>query len=113
MSRRGEMTGGFLDIKRSRLELYSIVQQMHARKVEFEVLFYGEMELFLKHNDFSDISNYLNYTKTVQEALEKAVHASNDKASNVEKLRMEVDTLEREVLYLKFVFYSLLFYYLK
>uniref|UniRef100_A0A0R3RY53 Structural maintenance of chromosomes protein n=1 Tax=Elaeophora elaphi TaxID=1147741 RepID=A0A0R3RY53_9BILA len=71
MSRRGEMTGGFLDVKRSRLELYSTVQQMHARKVEFE------------------------------EALEKAIHASNDKASNVEKLRMEVDTLEREVLYLK------------
>ncbi|MCP9259205.1 Structural maintenance of chromosomes protein [Dirofilaria immitis] len=71
MSRRGEMTGGFLDMKRSRLELYNAVQQMHARKVEFE------------------------------EAHENAVHASNEKASNVEKLRMEVDTLEREVLYLK------------
>ncbi|VDK78790.1 unnamed protein product [Litomosoides sigmodontis] len=71
MSRRGEMTGGFLDVKRSRLELHSAVQQMHARKVEFE------------------------------EALEKAIHASNDKAANVEKLRMEVDILEREVSYLK------------
>nr|CDP95798.1 BMA-SMC-3, isoform b [Brugia malayi] len=50
MSRRGEMTGGFLDVKRSRLELYSAVQQMHAQK-------------------------HFNYTKNVQEALEKAVHA--------------------------------------
>lgn len=40
MSRRGEMTGGFLDVKRSRLELYSAVQQMHAQKVQFEVFFF-------------------------------------------------------------------------
>lgn len=38
MGRRGEMTGGFLDVKRSRLELHSTVRQMHARRVEFEVL---------------------------------------------------------------------------
>lgn len=58
MSRRGEMTGGFLDVKRSRLELNSAVQQMHARKVEFEVLslFEGD-ELFLSTVRFPYISN--------------------------------------------------------
>ncbi|VDN07444.1 unnamed protein product, partial [Thelazia callipaeda] len=71
VSRRGEMTGGFLDVKRSRLELYSTVQQMHAQKAHFE------------------------------NVLEKAVRISNEKASNVEKLRIEVDSLEREILYLK------------
>lgn len=102
MSRRGEMTGGFLDVKRSRLELHNAVQQMHARKVEFEVLFYGEMN-FRSRVVFFATFNYLNSKNILQEALEKAIHASNDKAANVEKLRMELDILEREVLYLKFV----------
>ncbi|VDN21373.1 unnamed protein product [Gongylonema pulchrum] len=71
ISRRGEMTGGFLDMKRSRLELYNAVQRMRQQLAELEAV------------------------------VEKASCVSNEKAANVEKLRLECDVLDREILTLK------------
>lgn len=46
VSRRGEMTGGFLDVKRSRLELYNAVQQMQTQRTELEVIFEKREKIF-------------------------------------------------------------------
>lgn len=78
-------------------------------RVELNLRFFLYNFFYFQEPRF-DSSNYLNHMRTLQEILERAIHANNDKAANVEKLRMEVDTLEREVLYLKFVLYSFLLY---
>uniref|UniRef100_A0A915AGZ2 Structural maintenance of chromosomes protein n=1 Tax=Parascaris univalens TaxID=6257 RepID=A0A915AGZ2_PARUN len=67
VSRRGAMTGGYLDVKRSRLELQSTVRKLLEQKQDIE------------------------------EALENAIRKNNEKTAEVERLRMEADALEREV----------------
>ncbi|KHN73340.1 Structural maintenance of chromosomes protein 3, partial [Toxocara canis] len=66
VSRRGAMTGGYLDVKRSRLELQSTVRKLLEQKQDIE------------------------------EALERAIRKNNEKTAEVERLRMEGDALERE-----------------
>ncbi|VDK54762.1 unnamed protein product [Anisakis simplex] len=67
VSRRGAMTGGYLDVKRSRLELQSTVRKLLEQKQDIE------------------------------ESLDNAIRKNNEKTAEVEKLRMEGDSLEREV----------------
>lgn len=68
INRRGPMTGGYLDPKRCRLEL------------------------------FSTIRNLLEQKKDIQANLEAAIQKNNERSATVEKLRMKGQDLEREVL---------------
>lgn len=82
------MTGGYLDPKRCRLELFSNIRNLMEQKKEIQV----SLSFF-----FSVVSLKKRCLVILQRNLEAAMERNNERTAAVERLRMKGQDLEREV----------------